>query len=140
MKPGLTTEEQARAKALYADGRTFNYIGKALCRSRHTIKAFLSRPEIAEQVAGERSTLAERYRQVVRKALDLITDDDLVKSSALQKATVSGICTDKAELLTSGPPIVNIALLLNCVDVIKAQRRTQDGPYNTPQLTEGETA
>jgi hypothetical protein len=129
MKPPLNDEEKRQIETLSAAGWSPHRIGKHLKRSPHTIVKHLSQPGIAAKVQDEKTVLAEKYRAMARKALDSISDGDLLKSSALQKATISGICTDKALVLTGETPSIDVHILLEAVAAVREMRRTA-----TPQL------
>ncbi len=125
-KPKLTTEEQERAKILHAEGRTFNHIAGALGRSPHTVRKYLIAPEIAEEVRDEKKELADLYQAMAKKSLEHITTADLEKSSALQKATVSGICLDKSLALRGEGPGINVNILIEVLDAIREARDGED--------------
>ena len=124
-KEPLTVEQRQQAVTMAAAGHSCNKISKAIGKDRHTIKRYLSEEGVMEQVRNERVELAELYRQ---KAYDLaiaIDDAKIQKSSALQLATASAICLDKHQLL-SGRPTQNVAVLIEIVDALVAQRDRQE--------------
>jgi hypothetical protein len=123
MKPALTTEEQARAKVLHAEGRSFYHIGKVLDRSRHTIKAFLTRPEIVEDVKQKKAALADKFESLAARMIGSIEDADITKLNAYQRTLSGAIAVDKTQLLRGQATAVNVTLLLEAVQVIKDLRR-----------------
>src|SRR5271157_307856 len=141
-KPGpprtlMTTEQQAKATTLAAAGWSQNKIAKTIGRSRNAVKHYLEKPEAIAIVRDERQELVGIYREKARDCVVAIDDEKISKSSALQLATASGICLDKS-LLLDGKPTVNVAVLLQVVDLIRRQdeadsaRRQQQ--YNARRL------
>jgi len=106
----LTTEEKEQIAILTAQGRTPNYIGKALTRDRKTVAAALEKPETAELVEAKREDLADMYEDMTRRMINSITDEDITKINAYQRMVASGIATDKARLIR-GQSTVNLAAI-----------------------------
>ena len=121
MKEGLTTEEKQQITTLSADGWPVYRIAKHLSRSPHTIRRYLNQPEVMAEVRDEKQELAVLYREKARACVTAIDADKISKSSALQLATAAGICTDKS-LLLAGKPTVNVAVLLEVAEMIRAHR------------------
>ena len=69
------------------------------------VKRHLEAPETIVKVEDERMQLVEIYKDKARACAVGITDEKIAKSSALQLATASGICTDKALLLQGMPTL-----------------------------------
>lgn len=106
----LTVDEREQIVLLTAEGRTPNYIGKALGRDRKTVVAALGKPATAELVEGKRADLADMYEDLTRRMMNSITDEDICKINAYQRMVASGIATDKARLLR-GQSTVNLAAI-----------------------------
>ena len=107
----LTTEEREKVKILHAAGQTYNSIATELHRSPHTIKAYLVKPEVAQEVSDTKSELAELYSAMAKRTLESVCEEDIKKASLLQKLTASGIACDKALLLKGEMPGVNVEVL-----------------------------
>jgi hypothetical protein len=130
MRTKLTAEEKERAKVLAASGQTPHRIGKALARSPHTVAKFLHQPEIQQQVGVQREELATMFDAITDRTLRGVTDEDIRKSSLLQKMTAAGISIDKAMLLRNqAAPTINVTLLLG---IAKELRRDDDDPPALP--------
>ncbi len=108
----LTLEEKEQIALLAAEGRTPNWIGKALSRDRKTVLTALQKPETAELVEAKRADLADMYESMTRRLIDSITDNDIDKISAYQRVISSGVCTDKMRLLR-GQSTVNLAAVFS---------------------------
>lgn len=108
----LTMEEKQQVALMTAEGRTPNYIGKALSRDRKTIAAALAKPETAELVEERRTDLADMYETLSRRMVDSITDEDITKINAYQRTVASGIATDKMRLLR-GQSTANLAAVFS---------------------------
>jgi predicted transcriptional regulator len=119
-KEPLTTEQQQQATTLAAAGWSQNKISKTIGRSRSAVKRYLEKPEAIAQVTDERAELAVIYRDKARACVTAIDADKIERSSALQLATAAAICTDKA-LLLAGEPTVNVAVLVELCDAIRAK-------------------
>ena len=63
-KESLTLAEQEKAKVLHAEGRTFHAIAMTLKRSPHTIKAYLVKPEVGQEVQRVKKELADMFEDV----------------------------------------------------------------------------
>jgi predicted transcriptional regulator len=120
-KEPLTTEQQQQATTLSAAGYSQSRVAKTIGRSRNAVKHHLEKPEIIVEVSDERQSLAVLYRDKARECVVAITPDKINRASALQLATAAGICTDKA-LLLAGEPTVNVAVLLEVVELIRQDR------------------
>jgi DNA-binding CsgD family transcriptional regulator len=131
MKEGLTTEEKQQIATLSADGWPAYRIAKQMNRSPHTVRRYLSQPEAITEVRNEKQELAVLYREKARACVAAIDDDKISKSSALQLATAAGICTDKA-LLLAGQPTVNVAVLLQICEAIRAKDDAESESQHQP--------
>ena len=122
-KTPLTEAEQDRAKLLRASGKTPTAIARTLGHSHHTISKFLDKPEVREQVNIQREELARMFDQVAHRVVSSVSDQDVQKSSLVQKLTAAGIAVDKATLLRNElPPVVNIAILLDLTETVRRMR------------------
>lgn len=129
-KEPLTTEEQAQIAALSAGGWSANKVSKHIGRSRHTVQKYLDTPEAAAIVRDERQELAALYREKARACVVAIDAEKIAKSSALQLATASGICTDKAALLTGEPTAnLSVTVLWQLVQAVREQRDAEDARF-----------
>ena len=131
----LTNEEKQQITSLAADGWSDYRIGKAVNRSPHTVKAFLSKPEVVKDVQSEKSELAVLYQQKAHEIVASISDSDIAAASLQQKAISSGVLLDKSLLLSGQPTGINIQVLL---DVAALIRRGSDEPPTLPALPEGQ--
>lgn len=147
-KPGppkvpLTTEQKEQATVMCAAGHSSNKIAQATGRNRTTIKRYLETPEAIAEVQDERQELVDLYRDRARACVVAIDDEKIQKASALQLATSSGILLDKS-LLLSGKPTVNVAVMMEVVELIRERRdrgelaRQQIGK-GTPELPANQT-
>jgi hypothetical protein len=132
-KPQLNEEEKRQIETLSAAGWSPHRIGKHLKRSRHTIVKHLSQPGIAAKVQDEKSVLAEKCRAQAHRILDSINDTDISKASLQQKSISSGVLLDKSLLLTGDAPSVNIHILLEAVQAVRAIRRQPPNVVVDPQ-------
>jgi hypothetical protein len=119
MQEGLSTEEKQQIATLSADGWPVYRIAKHMNRSPHTVRRYLSQPEVMAEVRDEKTELAVLYREKARECVVAMTADKINKASALQLATAAGICTDKA-LLLAGTPTVNVAVIMEVCELIRA--------------------
>ncbi len=117
----LTTEQQQQATTLAAAGYSQTKIAKAVGRSRNAVKRYLGTEEASAIVRDERAELVEIYREKARDCVVAITDDKIARSSALQLATSSGILIDKSLLLSGHPTAINVSVLVDLLDAIRAQ-------------------
>jgi len=124
----LGTEEKQQIKAFAADGWSVYRIAKAVNRSPHTVKAFLSKPEVVTDVQNEKSELAVIYQAKARKVVESITDADISKASLQQKSISSGVLLDKSLLLAGGLPTFNVQILLQVAEVLRIEDRRDDPP------------
>lgn len=99
MLPGMTLEEKEKAKVLFADGETYSSIARTLKRSPHTVKAYLVKPDVKDEVEAVKQNLADFYENMAHRMLSSITDEDIKKINAYQRVVSSGISTDKMRLL-----------------------------------------
>ena len=114
-------------------------IAKTLNRSSHTIKDFLSKPEVVTAVRDEKSELARVYKEKARKVVESISDTDISKASLQQKSISSGILLDKSLLLTGeGPASINVTVLLDVAQMIRGARDAQDPRRTLPALPKPE--
>jgi len=126
MKPRspLSSEEQERAKVLHAGGATPNKIATSMGRSHHTLQKFLDKPEVREQVSVQREELAGMFDHVAHRTLAAVSATDVEKATLQQKLVSAGIAVDKAAMLRGElPPIINITLLTDAVEAIKARNQ-----------------
>jgi hypothetical protein len=121
----LTTEQQQRIVTLAASGLSQTKISKTIGKSRNMIKTHLAAQGVMDSVRKERIELAELYRQKAYDCAIAIDDAKIQKSSALQLATASAICLDKHQLL-SGRPTQNVAVVIEILDALVAQRDKQE--------------
>lgn len=139
MKPKgpLTTEEQAEVKTRAADGQTVYRISKALNRSPHTIKAFLSKPETVKAVANEKAELADLYRAKAKTILEAIDEATILKAGLRDRAVSSGIFLDKSLVLSGELPSLDVHVLLELAAVVRGDRDRAALPPALPALPEG---
>ena len=126
MKPRtpLSPEEQERAKLLHASGKTVSATAQALGRSHHTLAKFLHTPEIVKEISIQREELATMFDAITHRTLSGVTDEDIQKSSLLQKMTACGISIDKALLLRGqATSNININVLLDVASLIRRDQR-----------------
>jgi hypothetical protein len=124
----LTVEEISRAKSYAAQGYSCRAIGRELKRSDHTIAKLLARPDVADEVVVQKRELIELYEELNRKVLESVTEKDIQSASLLQKATTSGIFTDKMRLLRDeSTSNINVQVLLEVAELIR--RRDQPWKY-----------
>jgi hypothetical protein len=99
-KPALTEQEKQTIQTLTAEGRSPNYISKAIGRSRNTITKYLcSSPSIDEEIQEIRKNLANEFRQLSFEALELARQKErLDKMSSYQLAGIAKISLDGARL------------------------------------------
>jgi hypothetical protein len=83
----------------------------------------LSEPGIAAKVQDEKTVLAEKYREQARRVLDSISDVDISKASLQQKSISSGVLLDKSLLLTGDVPSIDVHVLLEAVQLVRAIKR-----------------
>ena len=130
----LTETERERAKVLHAGGKTPSAIAKGMGRSHHTLKKFLDKPEVREQVGVQREVLAGMFDQVAHRTLAAVSATDVEKATLQQKLVSAGIAVDKAALLRGEiPTTVNVTVLLDLVQAIKEKRSAEESAR--PQLT-----
>ena len=111
---------------LSASGETPSRIGKSLGRSHHTVEKFLRQPEIQQQVDVQREELAKMFDAITDRTLRGVTDEDIRKSSLLQKMTAAGIGIDKAMLLRNQvAPTINVSVLLDIASLIRREQRDE---------------
>ena len=116
----LTLEEETRAKTLFAEGRSHSYIGRALCRSNHTIKRYLELPDVAEQVKDEKAKLASLFEGIARRTIEKVTDLDIEKAGLRDKMVAAGIATEKSLLLKGELPSFDVTILVQLLDAVRA--------------------
>lgn len=127
-KGGLpfTLEEIERAKALFASGRSYRFIGRELGRSDHAIKRALAKPEVVAEVAVIKRNLADSFEGLAERMVGSITDADILELDAYKRTLSGAIATDKAQLLKGAPTsILGVAVLL---DIASTIRREDDLP------------
>lgn len=130
----LTTEEQEKAKILHASGKTVYAVARALDRSPHTLAKFLRKPEIVKEVSIQKEELANLFDSITHRVLSGVTDEDVQKSSLLQKMTAAGISIDKALLLRGqATSTIDVHVLLEIAAIVRGDRRNQSSLPNQPQ-------
>ena len=130
----LTETERERAKVLHASGKTPSAIAKGMGRSHHTLRKFLDKPEVREQVGVQREVLAGMFDHVAHRIVGAVTPEDVSKATLQQKMVSAGIAVDKAALLRGEiPTTVNVTVLLDLVQAIKEKRSAEESAR--PQLT-----
>ena len=130
----LTTEEQEKAKILYASGKTVYATARALGRVPPTLKRFLRAPEIAKEISIQREELANLFDAITQRTLRGVTDEDIRKSSLLQKMTSAGISIDKALLLRGqATSTVDIHVLMEIMAIVRGDLPNQ--PQSPPLLS-----
>jgi hypothetical protein len=83
-------------------------------------------PEAIAEVQSIKADLADLYESLNRQVLESVTEKDLQSASLLQKATTSGIFTNKMRLLRSeSTSNINVRLL---IDVLQALRDRDEAP------------
>jgi hypothetical protein len=122
-KTPLTTEEQAQITTMAAGGVSQNRIAKTIGRSRHMVKNTLAEPEVIQAVELEKAELAELYRDKARAVLVSINDADIEKASLQQKSVSTGILLDKALLLSEGPPVFDVHILLDIAAMVRGDKQ-----------------
>jgi len=132
----LSAEEQERAKVMHAGGATPNKIATSMNRSHHTLQKYLRRPEVQQVVGVQREELAGMFDSVAFRVVDSVSDEDVKKANLVQKMTSAGIAVDKAALLRGEmPPTINLTVLMDVVEAIKARRNGQvEPPPQAPAL------
>ena len=120
----LTTAQKQEAVVLAAAGYALSRVAKTMGKSRLMVKRHLEAPETIVKVEDERMQLVEIYKDKARACAVGITDEKIAKSSALQLATASAVCTDKALLLQGLPTEINLHVhaLVDVLDTIRQLR------------------
>jgi len=109
------------------------------------VKNTLAEPETKRVVEEEKAELSVLYKDKARAVLMSIDDETIAKGNLLQKATSSAILLDKSLLLTGdGPPIFNIAILMDVVEALRDRKADQQAALQTTirarmQIVEGTT-
>ena len=117
---GLTTAEVAQVKTMAAAGYSCRAIGRSLQRSAHTVKRFLSRPEVVRDVESEKQELATEYRGKARDILTSVDDATITKAGLKDRAIASGVFLDKSLALTGEAPVVlNVSALLDVAELLR---------------------
>jgi len=123
----LTTEEQEKAKILHASGKSIYATARALGRSPHTLKKFLCKPEIVKEVGIQREELATMFDAITDRTLRGVTDEDIRKSSLLQKMTAAGISIDKALLLRGqATSNIDVRILMDIAGQLRRDSARED--------------
>lgn len=136
MKTKLTPEEQEKAKILHASGKSIYAVARSLARSPHTLAAFLRKPEIVKEITIQKAELANLFDSITQRTLRGVTDEDIRKSSLLQKMTAAGISIDKALLLRGqATSTVDVHVLLDLAAIVRGDRPAP--PPAIPALPEG---
>ena len=87
------------------------------------------RPDVADEVVVQKRELVELYEELNRKVLESVTEKDIQSATLLQKATTSGIFTDKMRLLRDeSTSNLNVQVLLEVAELIR--RRDQPHKYS----------
>ncbi len=120
--PPLTSSEKERIKVLSAGGKTSNAISNAVGRNRRTVKKFLDKPEVREQVGVQREELAGMFDGVAHRIVGSVTPTDIEKANLVQKMTSAGIAIDKAAMLRNEHPVtINVTAVWDIVALMKAR-------------------
>lgn len=86
------------------------------------VKNALAEPEMKLAVQDERVELSALYKDKARAVLLSINNADIEKANLLQKATSSAILLDKSLLLSGDGPSINVAILMDVVEAIRARQ------------------
>jgi len=95
----LTLKEIENAKVLFASGKSFNAIGKALCRDRKTIKSYLTEPQATKEIEEMKEELADMFEGLAKRMLTSITQEDIERINSYQRTLSAAVATDKMRLL-----------------------------------------
>ena len=134
----LTTEEQEKAKILHASGKSIYAVARALGRSPHTLAKFLRKPAIVKEVGIQREELATMFDAITDRTLRGVTDEDIRKSSLLQKMTAAGISIDKALLLRGqATSTVDVHVLMEVAALIRGDKQPRQLPPHDPPASQG---
>ena len=107
---------------------------RALGRSPHTLGKFLRKPEIVKEVSIQREELANLFDSITQRTLRGVTDEDIRKSSLLQKMTSAGISIDKALLLRGqATSTVDVHVLMEIMAIVRGDLPNQ--PQSPPLLS-----
>jgi transposase-like protein len=109
-----TARDELRAIVLarLEQGDSWRKVSEDLQISQSTIWKFVREAEVPENLDTVRKVLADKLLRTSVRAVDSISDEKLEAASAVQSATVAGICTQRANELTGGgAPNVSIAIL-----------------------------
>ena len=112
----LTVSEREIVKTLFAAGRTYHAIAKELGRSPHTVKKAIADPETAKQVEAIKTDLASMFEDIIRRNLESISEEDIKKSTMLQRMTTIGIGVDKMRLMRGQSTSNNVNLNVELSD------------------------
>ena len=89
------------------------------------VKHHLETPEAIAAVRDERAEMVQLCRDKARACVVGIDDEKISKANVLQLSTSAGILIDKAALM-SGQPTQNVAVIVQVLDVLVAQRDAED--------------
>jgi hypothetical protein len=95
----MTLQEQSEVKALLAAGISPTAIAKKIGRDHKTVVSYAKEPGTVAEVADLREDLSDAFEGLARRMVDSITDSDIEKINAYQRAVAAGIATDKMRLL-----------------------------------------
>ena len=114
-------EERQQITTLAAAGLSQNKIAQTVGRSRHMVKNVLAEPEIQRAVKDEKAELAAIYREKARTIVESISSADIDNASLQQKAVSTGILLDKSLLLSGDATSINVSVLMDVADAIRAR-------------------
>jgi IS30 family transposase len=125
----LSAEEKERAKVLHASGKAPTTIAAGMGRSHHTLSKYLRRPDVKGEVSIQREELAGMFDDVAHRTVAGVTAEDIRRANLVQKMTSAGIAVDKAAMLRNElPPTINVTVLMDVVEAIKARHALQSPP------------
>lgn len=111
----LSEDEQQRIEALTIEGLSPNKIALEIGRSHHTIAKHIHDPEAGERIANKLEVMVERIA-------DSVSAEDILKANLVAKLTSIGIAIDKIRLHRGQHTQMDVHVLLDAVQAIKAQR------------------
>jgi IS30 family transposase len=124
----LTTTELGKVKVLAGLGYSYRRIAKEIGKSDHTVKRALKSPEMRAQVETIKKDLGDIFKDLAHRMVESITDADITKLNAYQRTVSAAIATDKSQLL-SGQPTMNVALLMEVVELLREKQDQADEAY-----------
>jgi hypothetical protein len=114
----LSSKEKSRILKLKTSGEPVITVAKRLKRDPATVRKFLNEPHSKE-------ILADMYERLNRKILESVTPEDIEKANLLQKTTAAAIATDKTQLLRGNPTQIQVAYLVEAVEMIRQMRKLE---------------